>query len=133
MIFLDTSAIYAWIDRGDPRHAQARARLAALLERHETLVTHNYVLVEAMSLVQSRLGTPAALKLASDARAFTVEWVDRAAHQEAVRRWEQRARRQVSFVDEVSFLVMRRREVRTAFAFDADFEAEGFLIFDASS
>ena len=133
MIFLDTSAIYAWTDRGDPRHAEARERLAALLERQEALVTHNYVLVEAMSLVQSRLGMAAAHKLASDARAFEVEWVDRAAHQEAVLRWEQRSRRQVSFVDEVSFLMMRRRGIRTAFAFDADFETEGFVIFEASA
>jgi predicted nucleic acid-binding protein len=128
LIFLDTSAIYAWTDRGDPRHAEARERLAAVLEGQEALVTHNYVLVEAMSLVQSRLGMAAALKLAGDARAFEVEWVDRAAHQEAVRRWEQRGRRQVSFVDEVSFLIMRRRGIRTAFAFDADFGAEGFAI-----
>ena len=130
MIFLDTSAIYAWTDRGDPRHAEARERLAAVLEGQEALVTHNYVLVEAMSLVQSRLGMAAALKLASDARAFEVEWVDRAAHQEAVRRWEQRGKRQVSFVDEVSFLIMRRRGVRTAFAFDADFQTEGFAVFE---
>ena len=130
MIFLDTSAIYAWTDRGDPRHAEARERLAAVLEGQEALVTHNYILVEAMSLVQSRLGMAAALKLASDARAFEVEWVDRAAHQEAVRRWEQRGKRQVSFVDEVSFLIMRRRGVRTAFAFDADFQTEGFAVFE---
>ncbi len=51
MIFLDTSAIYAWTDRGDPRHAEARGRLEALLKRRETLLTHNYVLVEAMSLI----------------------------------------------------------------------------------
>ena len=133
MIFLDTSAIYAWTDRGDPRHAEARERLAAVLRRQEALVPHNYVLAEAISLVQSRLGMAAAVRLASDALAFEVEWVDRAAHQEAVRRWEQRGRRQVSFVDEVSFLMMRRRGIRMAFAFDADFEAEGFAIFGAGA
>lgn len=131
MIFVDTSAAYAWTDRGDPRHADARGRLEALLERGEQLLTHNYVLVEAMSLIQSRLGMAAALKLARDARAFEIEWVDPATHEEAVRRWAQRGRRQVSFVDEVSFLMMRRRGVRTAFAFDADFEAEGFATFGA--
>ena len=131
MIFLDTSAIYAWTDRGDPRHAEARKRLAAVLGGQEALVSHNHVLVEAVSLIQHRLGMAAALKLASDARAFDVEWVDRAAHLEALRRWEQRGKRQVSFVDEVGFLIMRQRGVRTAFAFDADFKAEGVLIFGA--
>ena len=113
MIFLDTSAIYAWTDRGDPRHAEARGRL------------------EAMSLTQNRLGMAAALKLATDVRAFEVEWVNPSTHQEALRHWARRGRRQVSFVDEVSFLIMRRRDIRMAFAFDADFQAEGFAIFGA--
>ncbi len=82
-----------------------------------------------MSLIQSRLGMAAALKLATDARAFEVEWVDAAIHEEAARRRAQRGRRQVSFVDEVSFLIMRRRGIRAAFACDAAFEAEGFAMF----
>ena len=35
-------------------------------------------------------------------------------------------RRKVSFVDWVSFEVMRRAGVASAFAFDADFETQGF-------
>ncbi len=73
----------------------------------------------------------AALKLAGDARAFELEWVGPADHAEAVRRWARRGKRRVSFVDEVSFLIMTRRGIRTAFAFDADFEAEGFVMFAA--
>ena len=46
MIFVDTSAIYAWTDAGDPNHRTAVRRLAAILERGEDLLTHNYVLVE---------------------------------------------------------------------------------------
>jgi predicted nucleic acid-binding protein len=34
-----------------------------------------------------------------------------------------------SFVDRVSFLIMRRRGVRVAFAFDAGFERAGFRLF----
>ena len=39
MIFLDTSAIYAWTDSKDPK-----------------LVTHNDVLLESLSLIHARLG-----------------------------------------------------------------------------
>lgn len=38
------------------------------------------------------------------------------------------AGRRVSLVDWTSFLVMRRRGITTAFAFDADFAAEGFQV-----
>jgi predicted nucleic acid-binding protein len=127
MIFVDTSAFYALADRDDPHHGAARVRLRSLLEADEGLLTHNYVLVESMALLQSRLGREAALRLAHDSRAIDVEWIDAAAHQEAVRALA-RQRRRVSFVDQVSFVVMRRRAVEVAFAFDPDFEREGFRL-----
>jgi len=130
MIFLDTSAIYAMADREDPLHERAKERFQALLDAGEGILTHNYVLVEAMALVQSRLGVSAALKLARDCRAFDVEWVDETTHAEAVRRLARLGKRRVSFVDLVSFLVMRRRGVRMALAFDPDFESEGFQLLD---
>ena len=132
MIFLDTSAIYAMADRDDPRHTHANDRFRALLDAGEAILTHNYVLVEAIALIQNRLGLEAAVKLARDARAFTVEWVDEATHEEAVRRLASAGRRQVSLVDQVSFLVMRRRGVRSVLAFDPDFESEGFQVLNGS-
>lgn len=129
MIFLDTSAIYAMADREDPRHELAKELFQALLEVGEEILTHNYVLVEAMALIQSRLGLEAAMKLARDSRALDIEWVNQATHEEAVRILGRLGKRQVSLVDQVSFLVMRRRGVRTALAFDPDFEAEGFQLF----
>jgi predicted nucleic acid-binding protein len=129
VIFLDTSAIYALADRRDPHHNLAKERFQAVLDAREEILTHNYVLVEAMALVQSRLGLEAASRLAEDCRAFHVEWVDEATHEEAVRRLARGAKRRVSLVDQVSFLVMKRRGVRVALALDADFEDEGFQIF----
>ena len=131
MIFLDTSAIYALADRRDPHHDLAKERFQALLDVGEEVLTHNYVLVEAMALVQSRLGLEAAVRLAEDCRAFRVEWVDEATHEEAIRRLARSAKRRVSLVDQVSFLVMRRRGVRVVLAFDSDFEEAGFQILRA--
>ena len=130
MIFLDTSAIYAMADLADPRHDPAKEQFQALLDAGESILTHNYVLVESMALVQSRLGVPAALKLAQDCRTFEIEWVDEATHEEAVRRLARARKRHVSLVDHVSFVVMRRRGIRTVLAFDPDFEEEGFQLFD---
>ena len=130
MTFLDTSAIYAMADLADPRHQRAKDRFQALVDAGERILTHNYVLVESMALIQSRLGLEPALKLAHDCRAFDIEWVNEAMHEEAVRRLARARKRQVSLVDQVSFLIMRRRGARTALAFDPDFEEEGFELFD---
>jgi uncharacterized protein len=126
--FLDTSAIYALADRGDARHATAKRLFQTLLADGETLLTHNYVLVESLALVQHRLGSAAAVKLARSARGFEIVWIDSSVHEEAVSRFSKTARRRVSFVDEVSFLVMKSRNVNRAFAFDADFTDRGFRL-----
>lgn len=132
MIFLDTSAIYAWADTADPNHRTAVQRLQAILENGDALLTHNYVLVESMALLQARLGLAAASKLASDSAAFAIEWVDDDLHADGIRELNQAKKRRVSLVDHISFLVMKRRQVTTAFAFDPDFESAGFTLFESS-
>jgi predicted nucleic acid-binding protein len=128
--FVDTSAIYAWADKGDPNHHPAIQRLEALLDRDEELVTHNYVLLEAYALLQARLGVNAAMRLAKDSRAFTVHWVDEELHATGIRAFERSRKRDISLVDQISFLVMQRRNLSTAFAFDADFKSAGFRLFE---
>lgn len=129
MVFLDTSAIYALADLGDPNHGVAKARFQGLLAAGEHVFTHSYVLVESMALLQRRLGLETALKLAESARAFEIEWVDRAIHEEAVQHLARSRARPVSLVDHVSFLVMRRHGVETALAFDRDFVEHGFRLY----
>lgn len=128
MIFLDTSAIYALASRNDPNHAAARRKFSAILTSETPIITHNYVLVEALALLQHRLGLASAARFERESRAFDIEWITPETHAEAARRWALGTRK-VSFVDEVSFLVMQLRGVPTAFAFDDDFEDAGFDLY----
>lgn len=130
MIFVDTSAIYAWADAADTHHRSAVRRLQAILDSGDQLLTHNYVLVEALSLLQARLGLAAAVKLAKDSSAFVIDWVDDDLHAAGIRELERSRKRGVSLVDQISFLVMRRRQTETAFAFDSDFVSAGFQLFE---
>jgi predicted nucleic acid-binding protein len=133
LIFVDTSALYALADRADRNHDEARLRFSAVLNAAEGLVTHNYVLVESIALIQNRIGPAAALDLARTADNFEIEWVDEKLHQEAIRALARSPKRRISFVDQVSFLVMRGRGVETALAFDSDFEREGFRAYAGSA
>ena len=130
MIFLDTSAIYAWVDRNDPNHTAALERLQAVLNIGEELLTHNYVLLESLALVQARLGVSVAVTLARDSELFAIHWVDKELHDSGIRELQTSKKRLLSLVDHISFLVMTRRKITTAFAFDPDFKAAGFQLFE---
>jgi predicted nucleic acid-binding protein len=64
-----------------------------------------------------------------DAKAFDMEWVDSALHQEALKELEKVGEREISLVDCMSSVVMRRRGVRKILAFDTDFQDQGFTIY----
>jgi predicted nucleic acid-binding protein len=127
MIFLDTSAIYALADRSDANHDRAKRQFAHILKASWPVVTHNYVLVESFALLQHRLGRASAVALQESSRAFEVVWIDEDLHSEAASRWS-RGRRSFSFVDQVSFVLMERRRIEVAFAFDPDFVKAGFRL-----
>ena len=130
MIFVDTSAVLALASHRDLRHQEARRRFDELLRTDRRLLTHSYVLAESMALLHRRLGRNTALAFAAEARAFDIEWIDRTLHDRAVDALRD-APRGVSLVDQVSFIVMRRRGVDSAFAFDRDFENAGFRLYGA--
>ena len=126
-VFVDTSAIYAVLDRDDANHEVARKRWTTLLSGAEQLVTSNTILVETAALLQSRLGLDSVRVLFDDiVPALVVEWVGAADHQAAVTTLLSVGRRKLSFVDCCSFQMMHRLELRSAFAFDRHFKEQGF-------
>jgi predicted nucleic acid-binding protein len=128
VIFVDTSAIYAVLDRSDANHEAARTCWLHLLESNDHLFTTNYVLVESCALAQSRLGLDAVRTIQDDLLpVLEIAWVDDATHSLAMAALLAAQRRKLSLVDCVSFAVLRQRGVRTAFAFDRHFIEERFV------
>lgn len=124
--FVDTSAWYALLDGGDPHHDAAARHWGDLLST-ESVVTHSYVLVETLALVQARLGVAAVETFVNELSApAEVVRIDRELHQRAITALLAARRRRISFVDWTSFEVMRQRGIGTAFVFDDDFAAQGF-------
>jgi predicted nucleic acid-binding protein len=124
-VFVDSSALLALLDPDDDAHRAAADTFSILLG--EELVTHNYVVVETAALVQSRLPRLQLRVLFRDLLSLIeVEWIGAESHDVAVSALLGGAGRRVSLVDRVSFEVMRRRAIETAFAVDRDFTAQGF-------
>ena len=127
-IFVDTSALYSLVVRADENHAQAAALWQRFAQSPNELTTHSYVVVEATALLQRREGLLAVSALANVLAVVAVHWVDRDLHARAFTVLLSGGRRNVSFVDEVSFEFMREKAIRRAFAFDDDFRAAGFEV-----
>lgn len=133
-VFIDTSALYAVLDRDDAFHVVARATWASLLGDDDSLFTSNYVWVECCALVQNRLGIEALRTLADDVLpVITLQWITEADHRAAMAAVLAAGRRDLSLVDCSSFEVMRRLTLRKAFAFDRHFNEQGFEVIPASA
>jgi predicted nucleic acid-binding protein len=132
VILVDTAALYALLDTNDPNHGRARDTLERLRDEDARLLAHEYVLVEATALVQRRLGLGVLRRFLDDLLPLIeIIWIDPALHAEAREALLAGGRRDISLVDWVSFLVMRRHGLRQVFTFDSDFADAGFALLPA--
>jgi len=125
-ILADTSALLPVLAGNDVDHERCR-RTFEDLARANDLIAHSYVIVEAASLAQRRLGTDAVRTLLAEiVPLIEIVFVDRELHDAAVTAHLAASRRAVSLVDWTSFELMRRRGIGIAFALDTDFKQQGF-------
>jgi predicted nucleic acid-binding protein len=128
-VFVDTTAIYAGIAANDEFHEAAVRAWTRLFGERETLLTHSLVEVEAVTLLQTRIGI-GAVEAMSDALLpqIQVVEVDRVERRAALAALVAGRQRGVSIVDRVSFNLMKVLGLRTAFTFDRDFAVAGFEV-----
>ncbi|MBI2346346.1 MAG: type II toxin-antitoxin system VapC family toxin [Deltaproteobacteria bacterium] len=127
-IFVDTSALYAYLVATDVNHPRAKEIGQHLLQTNHPLLTHSFSVCEAVALLHFRIGLEAVRQWEETIRPlFEIVWVNEAMYTQAMRALLT-MRRAVSLVDAVSFEVMRARKLTEAFAFDADFQQAGFAL-----
>ena len=127
VVFVDSSAFYSAIDGSDEFHEKSKQTFEMLFSQKQDFVTSNYVVVETLTLLQNRLGI-------SDARNFSkyiiplikIIWVEEWMHEAGLNAMLTAGKRKLSLVDCVSFEIMRRLGIETAFTFDRHFKLQGF-------
>ena len=129
-IFVDTSALLAHIDADDLRHEAVRQEFAA--HRDDELVTHGYVVAEALAVARRRFGVEGVIAVLDDLLpAIVILAVEPSLHATAQSRYRASLPSGTSFVDQVSFAVIERDAIETAFALDPDFAAAGIAVVPA--
>ncbi|HEX3906069.1 MAG TPA: PIN domain-containing protein [Polyangia bacterium] len=124
-VFVDTSAIYALLDRDDAHHRKARGTLQRLGKQHAEPVLTNFVRAESHALLLNRLGSDVARRWLTE-NVWPIERVtpdDEIAAVEIVRAQVDKG---YSLTDATSFAVMQRLKISVAFAFDRHFAQFGF-------
>jgi uncharacterized protein len=128
-LFVDTGAWFALQVADDRWHGDAADSLRAVLARGHALVTTNLVVGETYTLLRRTVGHEAAFRFVDTldrSPRLTQVHVDEDLEREAfalLRRYRDHA---FSFVDGASFVVMQRRRIRCALAFDVHFATAGF-------
>lgn len=127
IIFVDTSAFYALLDRDDISHRKAKRIWNDLITPETTLITNNYVLLESFAVIQNRLGMESVRVFQEDIHPIIeIKWIDESIHRLGVSALLTAAKREISLVDCVSFETMRTLGIKTVFAFDPHFKEQGF-------
>ena len=124
-VLVDTSAVYALLDRNDRRHKDAVTALRRLQRGRAEAVLTNFIRAESHALLLARLGQDVARRWLGE-NVWRVERVteeDEERAKEIVLRY---ADKSFSFTDATSFAVMQRLRLRRAFAFDRHFQQFGF-------
>jgi predicted nucleic acid-binding protein len=124
-VFVDTSAIYALVDRDDARHPDARRAFRSLKASRAEPVITNFIVAEVHALLLGRLDAGLARRWLLG-NVWPVERVtesDEARAVEIIARYEDKT---FSYTDATSFAVMHRLGLRRALAFDRHFRQFGF-------
>lgn len=127
LVFVDTSGFYAFLDRNDPFHGEAKNLFLRARDEKWSLLTSSYVAHESWALIQARLGWEAVEDwLSTLLTACEIIWVDETLHKLGAARARQARERRLSLTDCVSFEVMNSHGCREAIADDEHFRKLGY-------
>ncbi|MBO8127548.1 MAG: PIN domain-containing protein [Firmicutes bacterium] len=123
-VIVDTSAIYALLDRSDNYHQQAVAALKELSTKKVSVVVTNFIVAECYTLLASRL-SPEIARSWLKGLCWPVERVTEDDEKRAREILFTYPDKSFSYTDATTFAVMERLEITCAFTFDQHFTQFG--------
>lgn len=131
-IFIDTGAWVARYHGSDQYHRQAVLRWDAIKRDKRVCWTSNMVLNETLTLLSRRIGYSFAAERARAiylGEALSILRPNEDDEMNALSLMEKFSDQGIGFTDCISFVLMKKKRVSTAFSFDRHFELAGFQLF----
>jgi predicted nucleic acid-binding protein len=130
-LLADSAAWLALYDRGDKYHVRAQRAFRELAEHKVNFIVTDYLIAESITLIMGRAGHTTAIMcgdwLLNSPRVHVIR-ADVDLWNETWRFFKRYDDKQFSFVDCLSFVVMRRERLVDAFTFDHHFTQMGFRL-----
>jgi uncharacterized protein len=121
-VFVDTSALFALVNRSDTDHERAKRCLSSLSNDNTTLVISNFILSETYTLILYKIGRTPALNVVNGlCETCELERVSEEDEEHAWRILNDFDDKTFSYVDATTFAVMTRLGLSRAFSFDEHF------------
>ncbi|MBA7687544.1 hypothetical protein ES703_96008 [subsurface metagenome] len=128
-VYIDTSAFFAILDSGDKFHKESKNAFLELIDSKEVFHSSNYIIIEAIVLIQNRLGLDALRAFQDDIiPIINIHWVEERIHNIAISSLLIACRKNISFVDYTSFEMVRNLGLKKVFTFDKHFKEQGFEV-----
>lgn len=129
---IDTSAIYALLDKSDNLHQQSLTLFQELSTKPVTVVITNFILAECHALLTNRL-SPEIARSWLKGLCWPVERVTEEDEQRAKEIIFTYIDKSFSYTDATTFAVMERLGINEALAFDQHFSQFGFIPYGNSA
>ena len=126
-VLVDTSAIFALLDRSDVRHSPAQDVLGDLKRRRIGPLITNFIVAESHALLLNRIGASVARRWLFQ-NVWPIERIGEDDESRAKAILRQYTDKTFSYTDATSFAVMERLGLKAAFAFDPHFRQYGFQV-----
>ncbi len=129
--FVDTSFWCALYDLGDINHDSAKKLWAKLSETPVKLITSDYIFDETVTVVSSRIGHQAGIKLGKtllESKVVTMVRVNEEYFNSGWTLLQSYSDKKYSFTDCTSFAIMQNFELNNALAYDHHFKQMGFAV-----
>lgn len=124
VVFVDTGAFYAAINRKDENHTAATGLFRRAVDEKWRLVTSNFVVAETHALLLARMGRELAAAWLRSVPA-RITRISNAAEEKAKRIIFGYRDKEFSYCDATSFALIERLRIGHAMAFDTHFEQYG--------